>query len=70
MQKQYQDGTWSKPEPLTVSEILAVGTAVWQGLSDPAMRKIVFFSGYGADGKPTKELRRAWRRHRRHPAKL
>ena len=60
MQAQMDDGTYSKPREIGSDTEISFR---------PGMRKILLFRAYDELGKPTKELRRAWRRYQRRPAK-
>lgn len=62
MQAQMDDGTYSEPFEI------GLDTLVREISLRPGTRKILLFQAYDEQGKPTKELRKAWRRYRRRPA--
>ena len=59
MQEQEYNGKYGKPEEM---DLLDLKRKLERGA-----KRVITFSGYGEDGKPTKELRNAWRRHKRNP---
>lgn len=63
MQAQMDDGTYGEPREI------GLDTLVREISLRPGTRKILLFQSHDEQGKPTKELRRAWRRYRRRPAK-
>ena len=63
MQAQMDDGTYSE-----LREI-GLDTLVREISLRSGTRKILLFESYDEQGRPTKELRRAWRRYRRRPAR-
>lgn len=58
MQVQEMDGLYRKPEPRASDKLEEL-------LKDVTVKRVLVFAAYGEDGKPTSELRRAWRRHNR-----
>lgn len=62
MQEQRNDGSYGKPESLNFHKIL-------MEMDNPDVKRFLIFPGYTESGKPTKELRRAWRRYKRKPIK-
>lgn len=58
MQVQEIDGCYKKPEPHVPDKLKEL-------LKDVTVKRVLVFAAYGEDGKPTLELRRAWRRHNR-----
>lgn len=62
MQEQRKDGRYGMPRPLDIGTILGE-------LGNPDIKRFFIFPTYTEDGKPTKEVRRAWRRYRRNPIK-
>jgi len=58
LQIQENDGIYRKPEKLNAHK-------VEEALDDRNVRKILIFPAYGEDGKPSTEMRRAWRRYSR-----
>ena len=60
MQEQEYNGKYGKPEDLDLFNME-------NKLRNRRIKRVITFSGYGEDGKPTKELRNAWRGHKRNP---
>jgi len=60
MQEQRYDGKYGKPENLDLLNIE-------EKLRDERIKRVITFPGYEENGKPSKELRRAWRRYKRNP---
>lgn len=58
MQVQEINKDYKEPEPLNIEKLQ-------KELKNPKVRRIFVFPAYGEDGKPTSELRRAWRRYNR-----
>lgn len=58
MQVQENDGTYQKPELLNLEELKVY-------IRSENVRRVIVFPTYGEDGKPTPELRKAWRRYNR-----
>lgn len=77
MQVQYEDGTYGEPRGATRGELskalaeLAVPDEPDQLPKEvgraPQPQRVLIFAAHDKHGRPTKELRRAWRRHRRSP---
>jgi hypothetical protein len=55
MQEQNHNGEWGPPEILDVMRMVD---------RLPSVRRLAVFAAYDDEGRPTPELRRAWRRHR------
>lgn len=58
MQTQDVSGDYDEPKPLDF-DVLS------EALKKKSTKRVIVFAAYGDDGKPTPELRRAWRRHLR-----
>lgn len=58
MQVQYKSGEYGEPKPLDYDELE-------EALRSERIRRIVVFPIYDENGKPSPELRRAWRRRNR-----
>ena len=58
MQVQKNNGLYEKPKVLD-KDILS------ENLKCSDVKRILVFAAYGEDGKPTAELRRAWRRYKK-----
>ncbi len=58
MQVQDNNGVYRQPEPLTQDRLE-------EELKKTSTKRILVFAGYDTNGKPTAELRRAWRRYNR-----
>ena len=58
MQVMEENGHYRKPEPLASGDLDKL-------VNQKNIRRVLVFPAYGENGKPTPELRRAWRRWRR-----
>lgn len=58
MQVQEKNGRYDKPEKLDLMELADT-------LERSNIKRVIVFPAYGEAGKPTPELRRAWRRWQR-----
>jgi len=58
MQVQYENGEYGEPEPLGYDEL-------GEALHSERVRKVIVFPMYDEQGKPSPEMRRAWRRWNR-----
>ena len=58
MHVQENDGRYRKPENLNFAKLE-------DELLDQRSKRVIIFPAHGEDGKPTPELRRAWRRYNR-----
>lgn len=55
MQVQENDGRYNKPEPFDSIKLEQI-------IKSARIKRVLVFPAYGEDGKPTPEMRRAWRR--------
>ena len=64
MQEQKIDNTYGKPEivpkEFATNKLL---NGLMEKLEDSNVKRILFFKAYDNNGKPTQELKRAWRRY-------
>ena len=64
MQEQRIDNTYSKPEIVPKEfESDKLLNRLMEKLEDSNIRRVLFFKAYDENGKPTQELKRAWRRY-------
>ena len=68
MQVQENDGGYRKPEELDKDlegRENALARKIEKLLGEENVRRVLIFPAYGEDGRPSAEMRRAWRRYDR-----
>lgn len=68
MQVQEESGRYREPEVLDKDlngREKALARKLQEALNDKNVRRVLIFPAYDEDGKPTPEMRRAWRRWNR-----
>ena len=61
MQEQNKDLTYNEPQPLTQKNLKDALKRIDNGTT----KRLLIFAQKDAHGRPTKEMRRAWRRYNR-----
>jgi hypothetical protein len=59
MQEQYHDGAYKKPKPLTDKNM----EQALRNLNTGSTKRLLIFASKDGHGRPTKEMKRAWRRY-------
>ncbi|MBA7484608.1 hypothetical protein ES707_20138 [subsurface metagenome] len=61
MQEQTFNGAYKKPEPLTDKKL----KEALRRISGESTKRLLIFASKDSHGRPTKEMKRAWRRYSR-----
>jgi hypothetical protein len=65
MQEQTFDGQYTEPKPVTQKGVREALKRVFDG----STKRLLIFAAKDAHGRPTKEMRRAWRRSQKKRGK-